>query len=377
MPVETLRPYWSSFIESDTVNREISDPLGFRSAANQIARILVPDLTQRTVTARGFSLLLLGLSQSSKRSDHSPDERFLRFERLIVLARTKQDKKGSMLAGKEAAQRILDGSVDGSYTLERSLLTRQLASGIWGQYRVASEKLGLIVSRGGRTPARSQLTENGRAWIKGLSLSEISENRNITRAVTNGSADDELLEVISKTAIGSSDKGQDNECRLLKNAIEITQKTDGPLAKLRKEFEQLNPKSLTPNRLNGQNLTNKQAAALDSANALVDLMKAIELPFREGMVYGKETELGQIKGADWTSLQKSLNGTAASDMKRLCDISEKGFVAVLEHHKKISKGRGNQPWIFGELDNKYKTYDDPDFTLSAVLSLFEEGVDPQ
>ena len=59
-------PYWTSYLEGYDDGRETGDPLGFREAANQIARILVPGLTQRTRMTRGFTLLVLGLFSGSR-----------------------------------------------------------------------------------------------------------------------------------------------------------------------------------------------------------------------------------------------------------------------------------------------------------------------
>lgn len=255
MSIELLTPYWSSYIEPNLQSREISDPLGFRSAASQIARSLVPDLTQRTDSTRGFTLLLCGLDQATKGSGTSPTERFLRFERLIVLARVKTSRNTCALSGKEAAQRTLDAGAP--FTLTQSILTRQLASGIWGKFRVASERLKLIESRGGTNPARSVLTQEGKNWVSSLKL-DSQLKRDITNTINDGVTNEELLIRLGKCVFGKDDTPSNDENNCLTLAIEAAQGKNGALAHLRKEFDRLNKSDLTLSNLSPQKLTTHQ-----------------------------------------------------------------------------------------------------------------------
>lgn len=99
------------------------------------------------------------------------------------------------------------------------------------------------------------------------------------------------------------------------------------------------------------------------------------------MVDGNKPILQQNSSDEesWTNLLNGLTGIAASDMTSLKHsiTNNLSFDSIIDHHQKISRGRGTTPWKHGELDHKYREFTPPDFTLTAASRLFLEGVNPQ
>jgi len=383
--LEGTSPYWSSYIEALPGSRDTGDPLGFREAAKQIARKLVPDLTQRTRRTRGFTLLACGLDASLRGSDIGPTERFLRFETLIVATRVKAEGLDNLanclLAGKRGAARLLNRS-EFQIPLSQRILTRQLASGVWGTYRVAAEKLELL-QRGGSRPSNSRLSKTGKEWVERISNSwSQSLKSNVTRAITNGEVDIDLLNALGKTIFGQGDQARKDEASLLTSAIKSVQGTDGPLHRLRQIYDANGATMLSVTDLghHSSKLTDKQRTATTSASALLHLMEAIEQPFREGMTHQNAPPaigLNTSQTSLWDDLMPSLDASAKANLMMLRkSVANGGFAAVLTHHQELSKQRGAAPWVRGELPDDLADYSPPDFTLSAASELFSEGVKP-
>ena len=143
-----------SVVPEDLVSsdRESADPLGFRSVANSIARDLVPGLTNSTWLPRGYSLVCLGVDFAQAGDTPARrNDRYLRFERLFVLAAQLKNGDEHPYPGKRVAARLL-GQPGERAPLDRALLSRELAGGMWSTYRRSAINLGLLrqVGRGAK-----------------------------------------------------------------------------------------------------------------------------------------------------------------------------------------------------------------------------------
>ena len=377
-----LQLAWSKVNREDEADRDTGDPLGFKACCHEVARILVPGLTQRTQLVRGFSLLALGLQKIQNRTDST--ELFLRFESLIVGSQVryymaKKQNESTPFSGKEQAARLLQES--DSYDLKKRLLTNQLAGGIWGSYRKASSYFGLIESRGGRStsPSVTELT------TKGKNLAEeakcvLAQNFHLMKYLKEGEIPLDQL-----CALGMNlDKPTDTEVKQLTETInEVDITNNHALRKLYEHWKHTST-TLTLNSLNPMKLTADQRGALSVAKALVRLMEAIEGPWRI-WVTGGESEISHKVGQmdEWETLE-NWGGSAAIplDLQKMIASqkdSKTVFNAIQEHHLKLCSSRSAKAWEkledIGPADKRGQ-FDPYDFCLGSASSLFGEGVAP-
>lgn len=374
--MKSIATGWSSVGVLDSfADRDISDPLGIRAWGNRVARRLVPGLTQSTVSTRGFSLLCLGLDIAKKPYAKDQErEVFLRFERLWLAAQIRHGNS-QKLAGSTAAARYLTS--DG-YPLSRPVLTDQLSSGIWGQYRRAAVAMGLIGDGGSSrlSIATVPMTSQGRAMaaaarkdLGGLQLERLLVPKDAP----------ELVPLSQLDKINPSDIPSKRELDALSKGMKtFDDHHEGELIALRRVFDDyqtlsiaiLNRKSVI------DRLTPSQSHAAQEAKAVRKLLETVEKPFRSWIssesLGGPEQERHVIPDSVW----KVVKLANEPDMTRLAELSgslstSSGMEALYDYHQWISSQRGTEPWGRGHQPPEFEL---PTFTLDAAANLFKEGV---
>lgn len=383
---------WSGMADALTADRRTADPLGFRTAANAVARVLVPGLTQSTNHVRGFSLLTLGLQIATAPGGYdgdTPDDRYLRFERLWVLAQADTPGRGRPLPGVKGALRLLDvtwpkqggkrgpGSGTGWLLLKVPLLQApELSSSGWGMYRGAAEDFGLIQRNnsgqarpGGRacTALGSELAQTVRtAVFPGL---------HIGRDVNDSAVGFATVAMIGERG---SPWAAPEEVQVLGRAVrQFDIVHDGALQRLARVHS---ARRLYLRRLKPQELTSAQKEALEAAKALSHLMSRIEAGFRTWMAADTgEVDVPTLSGAAW-EVATGPTWDRYDDLARLRGglgkrTSARSFWgAVQAHHEELAARRRTAPWRKGAATVKELRYRAPDFTFGSARALFEEGL---
>lgn len=375
---------WSKFNRNDNSDRDTGDPLGFKSCARAVARILVPGLTQRTQNVRGFSLLALGL-QRIKGMSGKETELFLQFERLIVAAYCLKKQQGEThFDGTEKAIKLLNDQVKYPlYPLDVPILTNQLSGGIWGSYRKASNYFGLLESSGGRStaPASTELTKMGEELAKNAASYIFEPNFQLATYLNKGEIpSDKLMRAIKLNVHIPSNK----EVGLFSEAIKtVDEANDFALQKLKKIWSK-NKNVLTLISLEPTQLSQQQKDVLPVALALNALMKAIEVPWRKWVAGDNAATISKsvINMNEWRAIEEWENkGGTAFDVLALKDcISQRRSSSILEniqdHHRRLSESRSATPWDReGKIASRAEmgSYD---FCLGAASKLFAQGVTP-
>lgn len=369
---------WSRLVDDAETSRDTADPLGFRTFAGQLARDLVPGLTQVTNKARGFSLLALGLRWAREYVDAkelNPTEAFLRFERMWVGAQVLHHGPDTPFAGKRMASTLLKGS-DESYPLTRPLTSTQIHSGLWGAYRRASVHFGLVSRGGGRRsgPTESELTPRGRRLAEALKKSSFKERVRWSSCIGEEDVALARLEDIER----EGHKPSKEEVSVLTEAfVETDRQVDHAMARLRRFFDAEEDLSLDA-LADGKGLSDAQRAAVQAARTLVELMQAIEEPYRSWVTSGENAEVpGDIwKHPGWGDVES----WPAPDLLHLREVAQgaRGRKAVLEkiheHHRWLAEQRGSEPWDEGIDLPARRKFEPPDFCLGAAGRLFADGV---
>ena len=151
---------WTRPQDPEAFGARTGDPLGLRVFVRHLAGRISPALTRSCGEVWGFGLLALGLQVVGNGMD--AERRFLRWQRLLVLAAIHEDAEepGWRTGGVQRAQAHLAGT--GAVSLDRELLTHERAAGIWGGYARASQIYGLIQQVGSGTgPGASMTTTTG------------------------------------------------------------------------------------------------------------------------------------------------------------------------------------------------------------------------
>lgn len=169
--------YWFFTAPHEPVLIRRGDPLGFRLTADYFADVLVPDLSNRSVDARWFTILSWALMNAGGGWRHY-DERdmavtpgrdresarqlyeWVRPLELLWVARTLtltgDDARRRQLPGQRAVHRWLDESSVTDFGLSADQRARYRQTGAYGGYRVALRRLpGLTIAGVGWQPAEA------------------------------------------------------------------------------------------------------------------------------------------------------------------------------------------------------------------------------
>jgi len=160
--VERPHGYWFFTAPHDPVLVRRGDPLGFRLTADYFADLLVPDLSNRSMDARWFTLLSWALSNGMGGWRHYDDRdmsvspsrnrqaarrlyEWIRPLELLWVARTlhltREDARGRQLPGQRAVRRWLEDRSDSGFGLSMDQQVRYRQTGAYGGYRVALRRL--------------------------------------------------------------------------------------------------------------------------------------------------------------------------------------------------------------------------------------------
>jgi hypothetical protein len=144
------------------------DPLGFLSIWSQKGRAVVRNLTEQTTEARGFQLLVTTLRLwedfQAKHADSKVrvEEFFLLVEQAFAYS-TQSRTNGWPLPGRE---RVVKFTHDGNprLSVKTGILANQLSNGVWGLYRGAAFRSGILHEslRCLSAPFRSGMGDNTR-----------------------------------------------------------------------------------------------------------------------------------------------------------------------------------------------------------------------
>lgn len=376
----SLEIAWSAPVTDLDDGRDTADPLGFRGWANQLARDLVPGLTQVTWRTRGYSLLCNGLLLAQKleeKRDINPVEAFLRFERLWIGAQRAVHGKGARWAGVRMADVLL---ANDTYRLDKPLTSQQLYSGIWGGYRRSATALGLIRPSGHRSgPSGYELTKLGKDMASAVSKNGFSERSRLAEHILKPFLPvDVLRSLIPKkppgqepsvpevdllsTAIQATDRLQDNALQCLRSAFDRRKRRPLELVTLAKEKE----------------LSDVQRRAAVAASELLSLMLAIEAPYRLWVTGSSVKPIPQTiwRHPGWETIRRwpvpelvSLHDTMCSPPK-----GATVFETIHQHHERLMESRGAEPWE-RDIDTPVRRdYQAPVFCLQSASLLFAEGV---
>ncbi len=375
-----MRLSWSAAVSAFDSNRDTADPLGFRGWANQLARDLVPGLTQVTWRTRGYSLLCKGLQLAKdveEKKGKNAVEAFLRFERLWVGAQREVHGERARWAGVRMASLLL---AEDSYRLDRPLTSQQLYSGLWGAYRRSATALGLIQPSGRRSgPAGYKLTALGHELAGAVAKAALSERVHLATHILKDSLPKEVL----KSLIQSEHPGEQpskREVEILSSAMRSAdQSQDRALSRLRRVYDQQRSRSLDLDTLlHASELSETQRRSAMAARELCELMDTIEEPFRVWVTGGSVGPLSPaiLDHPGWDTARSwpvpelvSLHDTIRARLK-----AESVLVALHRHHKQLMEQRGAEPWECDVETPSRRNYQSPDFCLPSAVRLFGEGV---
>lgn len=372
---------WSAPVTELDGSRDTADPLGFRGWVNQLARDLVPGLTQATSRTRGYSLLCKGLQLARSVADRypvNPVDAFLRFERLWVGAQRAVHEDRARWVGIRMASVLLD---EPDYRLDRALTSQQLYSGLWGGYRRSATAFGLIEPVGRHSgPAGCKPTARGSELAGAVTRAAFTERVQLANHILKESLPkDFLTTLIAHSPPG--DQPDEHEVRILSSAIRDADRfCDRALQRLRQLYDQRGGEQLSLDSLVQPGfLSPVQQRAAAAAQELYKLMEAIEQPYRL-WVTGWSVEpispaILEHPGwetarrwpvAELVALHKAMrHGRTAGD-----DL----FEAIHGRHMELMEERGAEPWERGVETPARRVYQAPDFCLTPASRLFAEGV---
>ncbi len=323
--------------------RDGADPLGFRAAANRMARRIAPGLTQATGSIRSFGLVLVGVDLAEGTAD--PDETFQRFERLWVFASEAVRSAGDRVdrfPGSRRALRMLNEST-GTLDLRRPLLDSQLSTGLWGAYRRAAVHFDLLERTGGGTtrPSAHRVTAAGHR-VRVATWAEIRRGQpQLGHWLKEDSVGCERPAEWLRPGVGCSAA----EAAALSNEVRRVDGAAGrPLGRLREQYTRTGRLSLHRLRLDG--LTADQADAVRTARAIDALMHDVEAPFRSFVAGGKAPPMRHWRevaaSADWEALLHSNEHELGHLQQALA--TRPHVESVLAHHQWLCEQRGARPW---------------------------------
>ena len=365
---------WTESYQLMPTGHETGDPLGLRAAAARWAPQLVPIFTRQCSQVRQLSVftLCLQVADSSKFVDPDPKERFLRCERLWVLAHARDYNSGPTFPGIDEARRRLTAGEP--FDISGPLLSSQLSSGLWGQCRRPAAQLGFIVGRRGG-PEQWRLTDHGlrlaqaaREALSGygkagsaVASTEVTEERLAEVFRSDGdelTADCEEVEAVSE-AVRRHDHRNDGEFKALYRLFQV----NGDLSV----------------DMSADGLTPRQAQALDVLRAVDQLAYSVERPYRHWLADGTtELPAGIAKKKAWSVVR-------AAGEQQLSELGAKLSVdpsmqKVQSYHERLAAARGSVPWsrravTTGTVIPKYEPVET---RLNSLTALFlNDFVDPE
>lgn len=370
---------WSAPITDFDGSRDTADPLGFRAFANQLARDLVPGLTQATWRTRGYSLLCKGLSlalDAHKNKGTNPVEVFLRFERLWVGAQRAVHGQAARWVGIRMADLLLEADL---YRLDRPLTTQQLYSGIWGAYRRSATALGLIQPQGRHSgPAGYALTSLGRGLADAANQAAFSARVQLAKHVTKPSLATEFLRTLVPAGQPGHIPSKAEVAGLSAAMAIVDQACDRALHRLRRVYDDARGAELDLDALDGADLNDMQMRAAEAARQLLELMETIEKPYRLWVTGSSDESIPAAiwKHAGWETIRQwpVPELAALHDSVRSAEKGSAVFEALHKHHAQLMEQRGAEPWEKDIETLARSTYQAPDFCLPSASRLFAEGV---
>lgn len=363
--------------------REDADPLGLRSAANRVARRLVPALTKTSFRVRGFALLCFGLDAARRGGGRAPtqvDGAFLRFERLVVYAQRQHYRAAGRLpasvryAGTRRAFSRLSSAT--GLDLDRPLLLNGDLSGLWSSYRRPALRLGLIRPvAGGSRPSAVEPTPLGSRLAAALHGSAIADVNAVRRLVRGDArvAVEMAGEIIAKDEATPSG----SESAVLGEAMSGLDERSAssgagrPFAALLAAYDAAGG-SLTIDGMPRALLTEQQREALEDAVAISRLLDEVEVPYRRWVTGSDATVDLDFAAPEWRRVE--LMGEPDLLALRAELQRESTLDAVHRWHQRLSVERGREAWEQGEDRPGRRSPLSLDFTLSTISRLFDEGV---
>lgn len=375
-----LQIAWSAPVTDFDEGRDTADPLGFRGWANQLARDIVPGLTQVTWRTRGYSLLCKGLQlvqTLAPRREVEPVEAFLRFERLWVGAQRAVHGKGARWAGVRMADVLL---ADDAYRLDKPLTSQQLSSGIWGGYRRSATAFGLIRPSGSRSgPSGYKLTKLGSEMASAITMAAFSEKVRLAQHTVKKSLPVAVLRsLISRQSPGEQPSSL--EVELLSRAMLVTDRSqDNALQCLRAVFDRRKRRPLELVTLaKEKELSEVQRRAAIAASELLSLMLAIEAPYRLWVTGSSVKPIPQTiwRHPGWETIRRWPVPELVSLHDNICSPPKGAtvFETIHQHHERLMESRGAEPWERDIDTPARRDYQAPDFCLQSASLLFAEGV---
>jgi hypothetical protein len=366
---------WTTYRDLSN-SRDGGDPLGFRAAANRVARRLSPGLSRSSPLTRGFGLLAMGLSLSS--DEISADELMQRFERFWVLAHVQSLPEGTSasFAGKLVATRLLKSDY---LDLTVDLIQDQLSRGLWGAYRRPARLFGLIeMDSAGRRDARpstTHLTASGKELAKATRAAILGgELKRIGALLEYDQIHREDLEAV----VGPGPAPSQAEVEILSAGMaKFDERHRHPYKGLRACFTQsAEREELTIDSLDASLLNDDQRNAHQLGLAIAHLINEVELPYREWML-GNQVSLPLAITQDraWREVEQSGERDLVDLYQRLlASGSQDLLVTADEHQGLLAEARGSTPWERDLTNPSWSDPGSPDFGLSSPRSLFREDV---
>jgi len=352
---------WSEVSDLATGDRDTADPLGLRAIANRIADDLVPVVTQRVNSVRGFSLLCMGILGDRHVTDRR--DSFLRAERLYVAAWTllSQRRQDALWrpAGTTAARRNIS---DPTFFITRPILNQQLSGGVWGGYSRAAREIGFIT--GGRGFSTTQLTSSGRELGEEFRSQLLSHMRTpIGRPRVNTISTDQVREV-SRRIRPPSRRERDAVSQALSNVDR-----DRKLSKLYAQRDHV-----LRDDLDQSGLTQEQSDAWVASRDINTLISHIEAGYRSWVT--GTTEVGRPRPINRAAASRCKPWDADNTIARLDAAirSGGGWPEIHRWHQQIMTERGSDSWEVDVPDPARTRWGLPKYRLDALRGLLHDGV---
>ena len=364
--------------------RETGDPLGFRSAAARSASALVPVVTLSAGATRLYSIfcLLLNAAKTSSTQHVSIRDRFLRLERLWMLAvvrdshnaRDSRLRTGSVFSGGDAAGRLWEAGEP--FDLDQPILTRQLSAGLWGRIRRPAAEFGLI-SGGGPGPEGWQLTAYGSELASAARANVCDPDSRLGTATRWSQVTQARLDGLFEPGWATDNDFYTNaESAVLSRVLHRwDERNDEEFGRLFTSYQRDSRFSVVTVI---EGLTPQQRRACSELKALDGLSKGIERPYRHWL-RGDDVSLGgsATNKARWEIVECAGDTELAElgrKLRRNCSIS-----MVHRHHVSLAERRGSEPWSrrrVAEGTLTIRPFQPIETRLESLARLFAEGVNP-
>jgi hypothetical protein len=351
---------WSAAGEFEGAGPQTGDPLGLRVFIRHLGARISPALTRASTKVWGFGLLALGLRVAG--GGVGADRRFLRWQRLMVLAAVHQsvDNPPWILGGVEGARTMVRAGTP--VHLDRSLLAHERAAGLWGGYARASAMYEII--RSGPRGGGHGLTAHGDDLASATARALGSRSDRLQRLLTADEVDLGKLRLHFTTR-------HEPQLERLSDALRASDtKLGGRLAGLWQQLEGLDRRS--PGDVDLTVLSNAdQRDAIEAVRDVADLVEQVETAFRAGIPDGFDQRLATHPGfdhADAAGYDLEYEPVRAALMR--------GGGACLDALWAVHAGRypSAGAWDRGQEQVPWSEKVVPDFGLDAVTALYAQGV---